>query len=311
MAEGVQDGTKGPAVLQSDKGLAESVAPARGTRVGVGLVSVALILPLLAGYILLRITSINSIFAIGFSTVFLTSILLAIDAYRLGNVDPTGRRWPAAWVLFLAMCAVWILFYPDAFFRRRHFTRPNFGFSAILVVLFFVCGPLTKYAMTPQELPECDSLEVARLVELSLDKMAIADKIFSIDGFREIGYEFEPERRHGQCMAHTSEGDTKIDYSVEWRDRAAGAYELVIEPIGLPDCTSKEVLLLLEQVIRNAGVFGNIESIDGHREVKNDRAANLRYGHCLVHGDGGDKEVNYLVEWADPDRKKIKISLIP
>ncbi|HEV8061705.1 MAG TPA: hypothetical protein VGP68_17645 [Gemmataceae bacterium] len=228
MAEGVQDSTKVPAVLQGDKQFAEPASPPPAARVGVGLIAIALILPLLGGYLLLWVTSVGSVIAIIASTILLTSLLLAIDAHRLGNVDPTGRRWPSAWVLFLALCAVWVLFYPDAFFRRRHFIRPNLGLSAILVVMFFVGGPLVRYFSLPVELPECDSREVIYLVEQGLDKLAISNRIQSIDGHHEIGFEFEPERRLGQCVAHTADGDIPINYYVKWRDTGHAGIEIGI-----------------------------------------------------------------------------------
>lgn len=117
----------------SDENRTESPAPPRSGRLGVGLVAVALILPVLAGVVLLFVASFGLALAISAATVLVSSILVAIDARRLGNVDLMGRQRESAGVLFLGMCLLWIIVYPLAFFRRRHFGGPNLAIPAILL----------------------------------------------------------------------------------------------------------------------------------------------------------------------------------
>ncbi len=78
------------------------------------------------------------------------------------------------------------------------------------------------------ELPECDSREVVYLVEQGLDKLAISNRIQSIDGHHEVLFEIAPERRTGQCVAHTADGDIPINYYVKWRDPSHATIEIGI-----------------------------------------------------------------------------------
>src|SRR3954465_1532363 len=125
----------------SDESPVECLEPAPSVRAGIGLAALALLLPVLAGSVLFFVTSAGVAFGISLGTVFLSALLLAIDARRLGNVDLDGRRRESATALFAGMIALWIVFYPLVFFRRRHFGGPNLGVVAILVALFFVAGP--------------------------------------------------------------------------------------------------------------------------------------------------------------------------
>ena len=112
--------------------------PPHPRHVGIGLAVVALVLPVLSGSVLLFVTSFAPALAISAGTVIVSSLLLAIDAGRLGRIDLKGRQQGSAVLLFFGMCLLWILGYPIAFFRRRHFGEPNLGIPAILVAVFFL-----------------------------------------------------------------------------------------------------------------------------------------------------------------------------
>ena len=92
---------------------------------------------------------------------------------------------------------------------------------------------------------------------------------------------------------------------VEWLDQDNGQFAvrvLVAPTAHLPSCTSPEVVQLLEQVIRGTPVGASAKSIDGHQELSYDRDAGVRHGQCVVHTDGDDVNVKYLVEWLDRDK---------
>src|SRR5262245_30761905 len=104
-----------------DENLSEAPEPLRSPRIGPALPVAALILPVVAGSVLLFVTSFGLVLAISAATVVGSSLLMAIDASRLGRTDLKGRRRESPAVLFLGMCLLWIVVYPLAFFRRRHF----------------------------------------------------------------------------------------------------------------------------------------------------------------------------------------------
>jgi hypothetical protein len=109
---------------------------------------------------------------------------------------------------------------------------------------------------------------------------------------------------------HTDSGDLAVKYFVEWRDRDKGQLQVRILPPDLPACTSPEVVQLLEKVIRGTPLGAKTQSIDGHREVGYDRVADRRQGKCVVHTDGGDIPVKYLVQWLDRDKGHFNVRII-
>jgi len=115
----------------------ESTDPPAMPRSGLGLVRVALILPIISGVLLCFVTSFPVALGISAVMVFTTAALVAIDASRLGKVDLKGRGRESAGLLFVGMLALWIVVYPLAFFRRRSFGGPNLGFLALVVAGFF------------------------------------------------------------------------------------------------------------------------------------------------------------------------------
>ena len=81
-------------------------------------------------------------------------------------------------------------------------------------------------------------------------------------------------------------------------------------PRRLPECSSTEVVQVLEQVIRSMPVGATTNSIDGHREVSFDRDANVRHGECFAHTQTGDISVKYMVEWQDRDKGLFRVRTV-
>jgi hypothetical protein len=289
----------------------ESPGPLRPPQIGLALPVAALVLPVVAGSVLLFVTSSGLTLAISAAAVVGSSLLMAIDAGRLGRTDLKGRQRESAGLLFLGMCLLWIVVYPLAFFRRRHFSGPSLAIPALLVALFFVGGPLLRAVLVPPGLPACDSPEVVQLLNQVIRSTPAGARARSIDGHREVSYERVADRRQGQCVVHTDGGDIVVNYLVQWRDRAKGLFEVRIPPPELPSCTSREVVQLLEQVIRGTPIGAKARSIDGHREVSYDQAADRRQGQCVVHSDGADLPVNYVVQWRDREKGQFEVRITP
>ena len=68
---------------------------------------------------------------------------------------------------------------------------------------------------------------------------------------------------------------------------------------------------LLDQVVRGNLVGAKVRSIDGHREVGYDQAADRRQGQCVVHTGGADVVVNYVVQWRDRDKGRFEVGIVP
>jgi hypothetical protein len=204
-------------------------------------VVVALILPAVAAVVGLvsHTEAIALEWALGLGTVLMTAILLAIDAAALGRVDAKGGDRVGAGSIFAGVLLLWIVFYPAAFFRRRHFGKPNLGALAILVAVVFVGAPLARDAINLGTLlsgdpPACTSPEVTQLVETLIRKNNPLVPINRIDGFKETRFDRNAMIRHGQCMVHQPNGVLAVVYQVRWIDRTRGQFGVVIEPANPP-----------------------------------------------------------------------------
>jgi hypothetical protein len=226
---GVRDSkknTEGTHMTDVDSSPIDSAEPPATTRAGSGLISVALILPVISGVLLCFVTTISIAIGISAATVVATAALVAIDARRLGRVDLTGRERESAGLLFVGMCLLWIVVYPVAFFRRSAFSSPNFGFVALFVAAFFVAGPFIASLAMPARLPSCTSTEVVQVVEQVIRSTPGGKTATSIDGHRELSYDRGAQVRHGECVAHTDVGDISVKFIVEWQDRDKGLFQV-------------------------------------------------------------------------------------
>jgi hypothetical protein len=238
-----------------------------------------------------------------------SSLLMAIDAGRLGQTDLRGRQRESAGLLFLGMCLLWIVFYPLAFSQRRHFGGPALAIPALLVALFFAGSPFLRVLLVPPGLPDCDSREVVQLLDQVIRSTPVGSKAGAIDGHHEVSYEPVADRRQGRCVVHTGGGDIVVNYLVQWRDRDKGLFEVHIPPPEVPSCTSREVVQVLEQVIGGTPVGAKARSIDGHREVSYDLAPDRRQCQCVVHTDSADLAANYLVQWRDREKAQFEVRI--
>ena len=286
-----------------------SIEPAEKPRLSLGLVGVALTLPVLSGVLLCFVTSFAVALGIGAATVVVTAVLVAIDASRLGKIDLKGRQRESAGLLFAGMCLLWIVVYPLAFFRRSAFGSPNLGFVALFVAAFFAAGPYVASMVIPARLPSCTSAEVVRVLEQVIRSTPVGATTKSIDGHRELRYDRSAKVRHGECIAHTDSGDIPVKFIVEWQDREKALFQVRLSEPELPSCTSAEVVRVLEQVIRSTPVGATTKSIDGHRELRYDRSANVRHGECIAHTDSGDIPVKFIVEWQDREKALFQVRL--
>ncbi|MEK6261333.1 MAG: hypothetical protein AABP62_22255 [Planctomycetota bacterium] len=280
------------------------------SRTNPGLVSIALILPVLSAVMLFFVTSFSLALGISVATVVTSAALVAIDASRLGKVDLKGKVRESAGLLFIGMCLFWIVVYPLAFFRRRSFGGPNLGFVALVVAAFFAGGPFLGSLLIPPRLPSCSSSEVARLLEQVIRTTPVGANLKSMDGHRELSYDRDSNVRHGECVAHTNAGDIPVKFTVEWQDRNKGLFQVRIWPADLPSCSGPEVAKLLEQIIRSKLVGAVLKSIDGSRELSYDRDTNVRHGECVAHTDAGDIPVKFIVEWQDRDKGLFQVRTV-
>jgi uncharacterized membrane protein YhaH (DUF805 family) len=277
---------------------------------GLDLAGVALVAPVVAGAALFFVTSFTVSLAIGVATVLVTSILLSVDASRLGRTDSTGRDAGGPVGLFIGMCLLWIVGFPVAFYRRSRFAKPNLTIPAVAVALFFTGGPFLYGLFVSPDPPTCTSAEVVQVLDRIVRQSSRGQAVKSVDGFRELSFDREGHERHGQCVVHTDAGDTEVNYIVRWLDRDKRRFEVRIRP-ELPSCTSPEVTQLLNQIIRKTSIGPSVKSIDGFGEVRSDPNANNRQGRCIVHTDQGDIDFQYEVHWSQKDEGRFEVIAQP
>ncbi len=152
------------------------------------------------------------------------------------------------------------------------------------------------------DLPTCSSPEIVRVLEQLIRGMPVGAITKSIDGHRELSFDRDANVRHGECVAHTETGDISVKYMVEWQDRDKGLYKVRLPLPDLPTCSSAQVAQVLEQVVRRLPGGATTKSIDGHRELRFDRDANVRHGECVAHTETGDIPIHFIVEWQDQEK---------
>ncbi len=175
-------------------------------------------------------------------TVLVTAILLASDAWYLGAIDAQGKDRGTGTPLFFGMLILWIVFFPMAFFRRRHFGRPNLGPLAIAVALLFTLspfvggfadknrggwGPFGILVPARDDLPPaCDSPDVKVLLEDMIHKGPLAGQIRSIGRYREVKLDEVAKSRRGRCVVDTDLQKITVGFEVSWIDAERRAYQV-------------------------------------------------------------------------------------
>ena len=300
-----------PGIVTSDHEEEPSGASAMPAvrRVGSGLVIAALILPMVAMPVLLLAHADLSVIGISLAIVVSSALLVAIDAYRLGNVEPTGRKSEPAIILFLGMCCMWVLVFPYAYFRRRRFQGPDLRIPAVLVTFSYMVGPFLIGFLVPPSLPSCTSAEVVGVLDGLLRNTYTGTTIKSVDGHRQVSYDRTASRRQGECVIHTDEADTPVAYYVEWKNADRNEFQVWLPP-ELPRCTSAEVVGLLEQLIRGTPAGATVTVIDGHRDISYTPQADSRRGECVAHADGADIPMAYVVKWEDRDKGRFTVRVM-
>jgi len=256
--------------------------------------------------------------AIGAATVLVTAILLTIDAAMLGSTDIKGRTREGPGMLFLGMVVLWIVFYPVTFFRRRHFGRPNLGWFALVVALVFVGGPFLKGILVEGVFPgggppSCTSATIVRMLDDMIRKSPMGHSVTGISDHRELSYDRLSGTRKGLCVVQTTNGPMTITYSVSWVNERSGTYQLQIlsgiadEP---PSCTDREVVGLVERLIRDSPLGNEVRAIEGFRETRYDRAAKARFGQCTVRTNRGDLTVSFKVHVVDQNTGQFEVRLL-
>jgi hypothetical protein len=284
----------------------------------------ALLMPALAVGVLLawRFESATLDLAVSYGTVILTALMLAADAALLGSIDLQGHRRASPLALFFGMIFLWIIFYPAAFFRRRHFGRPNLGLLAILVAVFFVAVPFLHdfkhLGVFGNGVPTCDSPEVVSMVEDIIRKGSAGPSVQSVSGYREISYDPVNQTRKGQCLVKTRNETITATYTVKVMNRDTGVFKVEVEPVVTedpPSCTDPEVIALVERLIRDGLNGGQLKSVEGHREIRYDQENKTRHGHCraavLQFMQDRTVEVAYKVYWLNKKTGQYQVEIEP
>ncbi|MSQ97412.1 MAG: PDZ domain-containing protein [Gemmataceae bacterium] len=194
----------------------------------------ALLVPLVALCVLFlgTVDSVSGRVLLSWGAVFVSVLLLTIDAYCLGTIDQHGQQRASVGTLFVGMVLLWLVFYPLAFFRRRHFGRTNLGPLALLVVVIFVASPFAgkildrpKLGVAPfgkpaleDEPPACDGADLKFLLEDMIKKGPLGPNVRSIGGYREVKHDRAAKLRRGRCVVQTDQHRITVTFEVSWID---------------------------------------------------------------------------------------------
>jgi hypothetical protein len=277
----------------------------------------ALLLPLLVLSLLLvrPLDSPPVGLVLGWSTALLTAVLLAIDAAWLGTVDLEGTQRRGAVAIFLGVVLLWIVCYPLAFFRRRHFGRPNLGPLALLVGGFFIAVPVVQEVwhtgLRPGDAPPtCTSPEVVLLLDNLIRTSPLGPKVQSVGGHREIHYDAATKARKGQCLVKTDADEITVTYTVKWLDHNHQSFQVEVQPgWDLPCCTSPQVMALVERLVKDGPQGPEIKTVHSHVEIRYDRQAKTRFGQCKVTTRMQTITVNYKVSWLDQQAGQFQVEI--
>jgi hypothetical protein len=277
----------------------------RRTAHGETLAVLALLVPLIAQGLLLayQFNSSRVEMALLWGTIAVTAFVLAVDAAFLGTTDLDGDERCGPVALFFGMLLLWIVCYPVAFFRRRHFGRPNLGPLAILVAGFFVAVPFVRefktFGIGGNGVPTCTSPEVTGLVADLIRKTTIGPSVQSITGHREISFDPVAKVRKGQCQVKTETETITVTYNVTVINRGSGTFQVEIEGFlsaEPPSCTDPEVTAMVEDMIRQSPKGQATQSVDQFQETQYDAASRTRTGQCQVKTEAGAFTVTYQVK---------------
>jgi len=295
----------------------------------------ALLLPLLAQGVALalRSDSLGIQVALSWGTVVVTALLLAADAACLGSTDLRGTQRCSPVALFFGMFLLWIVCYPVAFFRRRHFGRPNLGPLAILVAACFVVAPFVQqflaFGVVGEGPPTCTSREVTSMVDGMIRQSPLGPSVQSISGYRELRYDSMNQTRKGECQVKTDTETIIATYTVRMLNRATGTFQVEVDPIvpdDPPSCTDPGVIALLEGLVRDRFQGQVVGGVGSHQETGYDRANKIRHGRCLVNVQdqldvrrplvqpwrrNAPVAVNYKVRWTDQKTGQYQVEIEP
>jgi hypothetical protein len=274
-------------------------------RIGLGVATIALILPLIGAGILFVAPPDDALMISG-PIVLVTSLLMAVDAYRLGRIDARGAERAGGVGLFFGMIVLWIVVYPFSFFRRSRIAGPNLTIPALVVAAIFM-GSLFYPLLRSPDLPTCTSREVVEVVDRVIRKSSLGPVTSSIDGHRELSFDKEKNVRRGQCVVHTRSNPIVLQYRITWADRDKGRFEVRVPGADLPTSTSPEVVELVDHLIRKSSIGPLVKSINGYCELSFDPEASVRRGKCIVHTGSQDLDLEYRVTWGDRDQGQVVV----
>ncbi len=173
-------------------------------------------------------------------------------------------------------------------------------FWCLFTIVFIFCHPVGFAA----ELPSCTSPYIVQQVEKLIAPLSAQLQVKTIDGHREIDGDHTSDIRHGLCVIHTADGDFEAGYSVQWKDEWRREM-LVSVSTTAPYCAHPQIVQLVKDAIGRKINLGSasgfeettVSSIDHHRQVSMDRAANVRHCRCVVNTAAGDIPSKYFTKW--------------
>lgn len=267
----------------------------RRARAGLPLAILALAIPTATGIAWLLGWGVAHRLEVSMATLLASTILVTWDAARLGRRDCSGVEHESPGLLFVGMLALWVIVYPSAYFRRRHFGGPNLGPLALVAAALFVGVPLVSLGMAiAGRPPACTSPDVTIKVE-ELAAQFYGDDLKSVAEFSEQSFDEAAHVRRGRCIALTDTGPEELEFQVEKPPGSGLEFFVRLPPPRQPPrCKSPAIMTLLHKLATQ--VAGPGTSLKEVKQVAFDPEKHQRRGECAVRNGDVTQQFHFMIE---------------
>jgi hypothetical protein len=276
---------------------------------------VMLMVPIVAGVVMwfavpLRLTGAYDAL-IGSGAIVATAVLgyfsirqMALRENRTASHYHGSLSSPA--FMYLAILFFWIILYPVHFVIRWRMGGRNLIIPGIIATAVYFAQIVQPF-LVEAELPPVDDAEALALVK-QLIEADPALRPANVKNAVEVSFDAAQQRRVGRCTLAAKHGDEPIEYTINWKDRQSGLWQVELRPY-LPAVDSKEVIDVLNGLVQAQQGFE--ARIRNPVQTSYDSAKQKRSGVANVNTRNGEARITYTVEWDNRAKGMFRVDIQP